>query len=39
MLIQGSPERRLFKIFTPGVAYAAVENQAGEKGIGSCIEV
>jgi S1-C subfamily serine protease len=39
MLIQGSPERRLFELFAPGVAYVAVEDASGRPSIGTCFHI
>jgi len=37
--ILGSPERRLFQTFAPGVAYVAAEDQEGDKSIGTCFHI
>ncbi|MCX6866543.1 MAG: serine protease [Verrucomicrobia bacterium] len=34
-----SPERLLFEMFAPGVAYVAVESATGDKGIGTCFHI
>jgi V8-like Glu-specific endopeptidase len=39
MTIPPSPERRLFNIFAPSVAYVAVENDKGERNIGTCFHI